>query len=152
MQGTLSEAARIPEIRFAQIRRRTLQLRPEIGNPNPEDAVDLAFDSSGLPVTDNGTCLERKWKRQGREYARLHVSSDPKSKRIASCKTTRGNGSDTKQPVPLLEDEEKRCTAIKSAHADRAYGDQNDFECREMFWQILMLKRLENAALGSSSN
>ncbi len=85
-----SDVVKIPEIHFTQARRRILRLRPEIGNPNLEDAVDLAFDSSGLSVTNNGTCLERKWKRQGREYVKLRVSSDLKSEKIVSYKIRTG--------------------------------------------------------------
>ncbi len=126
-----SEVVKIPEIRFTQTRRRILRLRPEISNLNLEDAVNVAFDSSGLSVTNNGTYLEHKWKRQGREYVKLHVSADLKSEKIVSYKTTYGNGSDTKQFVPLLEDAKRHCTVIKSAHAGKAYDDQNNFECCE---------------------
>ena len=86
----LSEVVRIPEIHFTQTRRGMLRLRPETGNPNPEDAVGLASGSSGPSVTNNGTCLEHKWKRQGREYARLRASSDLKSEKIVSYKIRTG--------------------------------------------------------------
>ncbi len=141
----LSEVVRIPEIHFTQIRRRILQLRPEISNPNLEDAVGLAFDSSGPSVTNNGTCLEHKWKRQGREYARLHVSSDLKSEKIASYRTTHGNGSDTKQSVPLLGDAKRHCTVIKSAHAGKAHDDQNNFECCETSKTVPAIRIRKNA-------
>ncbi len=90
MQGGPSDVVKIHEIRFTQTRRGMLRLRPEIGNPNPEDAVGLASGSSGLSVTNSGTCLERKWKRQGREYARLRVSSDLKSEKIVSYRIRTG--------------------------------------------------------------
>ena len=141
----LSEVVKIPEIHFTQIRRRMLQLRPEISNLNLEDAVGLAFDSSGLSVTNNGTCLEHKWKKQRREYARLRASVDLKSKKIVSYRTTHGNGSDTKQFVPLFEDAKKHCTVIKSAHAGKAHDDQNNFECCETSKAVLAIRIRKNA-------
>ena len=140
-----SEAVKIPEIHFTQTRRRMLQMRPEISNPNLADAVGLAFDSSGPSVTNNGTCLEHKWKRQGREYARLHVSVDLKSKKIVSYRITHGNGSDTKQSVPLLGDAKRHCTVIKSAHAGKAYDDQNNFECCETSKAVPAIRIRKNA-------
>ncbi len=140
----LSEVVRIPEIHFTQIRR-MLRLRPEISNPNPEDAVGLASGSSGLSVTNNGTCLEHKWKKQRREYARLRASVDLKSEKIASYRITHGNGSDTKRFVPLFEDAKRHCTVIKSAHADKAYDDQNNFECCETSKAVPAIRIRKNA-------
>ena len=127
----LSEVIAIPEIHFTQIRRRILKLQPEINNLNLDDTIDLVFDSSGLSTTNNGTYMEHKWKKQRREYVKLHVSVDVKSKKIVSYKVTHGNSPDTKQFVPLFEDAKKHCTKIRRSHADKAYDDQRNFDCCE---------------------
>lgn len=141
----LSEVVIIPEIHFTQIRRRILKLQPEISNLNLDDTVDLVFDSSGLSTTNNGTYLEHKWKKQRREYVKLHVSVDIKSKKIVSYIITPGNSSDTKQFVPLFESAKKQCIKIKSVHADKAYDDQRNFECCEKNKTISAIRIKNNA-------
>ena len=141
----LSKVVRIPEIHFTQIRRRILKLQPEIMNLNLDDTVDLVFDSSGLSTTNNGTYLEHKWKKQRREYVKIHVSVDIKSKKIVSYTITPGNSPDTKQFIPLFESAKKQCTKINSAHADKAYDDQNNFECCDKNGTISAIRIKNNA-------
>lgn len=141
----LSEFVMIPEIHFTQIRRRILKLQPEISNLNLDDAVDLVFDSSGLSTTNNGTYLEHKWKKQRREYVKLHVSVDIKSKKIVSYTVTPGNSSDTKQFVPLFESAKKHCIRIRKSHADKAYDDQNNFEIGDKNGTIPAIRIKNNA-------
>lgn len=141
----LSEIVKIPEIHFTQIRRRILKLQPEINNLNLDDTVDLVFDSSGLSTTNNGTYLEHKWKKQRREYVKLHVSVDVKSKKIVSYTVTHGNSSDTKQFVPLFEDAKKHCSKIRKSYADKAYDDQNNFEMCEGSKTISAIQIKNNA-------
>ena len=135
----------IPEIHFTQIRRRILKLKPKISNLNLDDTVDLVFDSSGLSTTNNGTYLEHKWKKQRREYVKLHVSVDIKSKKIVSYTITPGNSSDTKQFIPLFESAKKQCKNIHSVHADKAYDDQKNFECCEKNKTIPAIRIRSNA-------
>ena len=124
----LSEIVRIPELHFTQIRRRILKLETEINNLNLDDTVELVFDSSGLSTTNRGTYLEDKWKRQKREYVKLHVSVDVKTKKIVSYKITHGHSSDTKQFIPLFKEAKKHCKKIRKSYADKAYDDQNNFD------------------------
>jgi IS5 family transposase len=67
-------------------------------------------------------------KKQRREFIKLHVSVDTKSKKIVTFRITSGNASDTKQFIPLLKDAKKKCRKIVSAHADKGYDDKNNFD------------------------
>ena len=95
----LSEYVRIgKEIHFTHIRRRMIKIKPSIGNDNDnEEPITLVVDASGLTVSKKGDYIEEKWIRKKKEFIKLHIAADAKSKKVVSFRITRGNVHDAKK-------------------------------------------------------
>jgi hypothetical protein len=96
----LSDYIRIEEIHFTQIRRRILKVKPSIGDLNLDNDDDdgedkrpitLIVDASGLTITKKGDYIEQKWIRKKKEFIKLHIAVDAKSKKVVSFRVTKGN-------------------------------------------------------------
>jgi hypothetical protein len=95
----LSDYIRIKEIHFTQIRRRILKVKPSIGDLNLDNDDDnkdkkpitLIVDASGLTITKKGDYIEQKWIRKKKEFIKLHIAVDAKSKKVVSFRVTQGN-------------------------------------------------------------
>ena len=96
----LSDYIRIEEIHFTQIRRRILKAKPSIGDLNLDNDDDnkdkkpltLIVDASGLTITKKGDYyIEQKWIRKKKEFIKLHIAVDAKSKKVVSFRVTKGN-------------------------------------------------------------
>lgn len=77
---------RIEEIHFTHIRRRILKIKPSVGNLDfqDDDPITLIVDASGLTISKKGDYIEDKWKREKKEFVKLHISVDEKSKKVVS--------------------------------------------------------------------
>jgi hypothetical protein len=85
------------EIHFTHIRRRMIRIKPSIGNDNHnEEPITLVVDASGLTVSKKGDYIEEKWIRKKKEFIKLHITVDAKSKKVVSFRITRGNVHDAK--------------------------------------------------------
>jgi hypothetical protein len=70
----LSDYVRIEEIHFTHIRRRILKIKPSVGNLDfqDDDPITLIVDASGLTISKKGDYIEDKWKREKKEFVKLH--------------------------------------------------------------------------------
>ena len=82
----LSDYIRIEEeMHFTHIRRRILKIKPSVRNLCFEEEHDkpmtLIVDASGLTISKKGDYIEEKWIREKKEFVKLHIALDEKSKR-----------------------------------------------------------------------
>ena len=100
----LAEYVKIEEIHFTHIRRRMIRIKPSIGNDNhsTEEPITLVVDASGLTVSKKGDYIEEKWIRKKKEFIKLHIAIDAKSKKVVSFRVTRGNVHDAIYDFLLL--------------------------------------------------
>ena len=126
----LSEYVRIvEEIHFTHIRRRMIKIKPSIGNDNDndnEEPITLVVDASGLTVSKKGDYIEEKWIRKKKEFIKLHIAADAKSKKVVSFRITRGNVHDAKKFCPLVTESSKKCN-IDRVYADKAHDNRRNF-------------------------
>ncbi|MGH9974539.1 MAG: IS5 family transposase [Nitrososphaeraceae archaeon] len=118
----LSDYIRIKEIHFTHLRRRILKIKPSVTCVSIDDdddkPVTLVVDASGLTITKKGDYIEQKWIRKRKEFVKLHIAVDAKSKKIMSFRVTKGNLHDSKKLVPMIRE------VIKEYDIDKVYGDR----------------------------
>jgi Transposase DDE domain len=126
----LSDYIRIEEMHFTHIRRRMLKIGPSVGQLNFEEndkPITLIVDASGLTISKKGDYIEEKWVREKKEFIKLHIAVDEKSKKIVSFKITKGNVHDTKKFGPLIKEAAEKYD-IDKVHADKAYDNRKNFD------------------------
>jgi len=68
---------RIEEMHFTHIRRRILKIKPFVGDLDlQDDPITLIVDASGLTISKKCDYIEDKWKREKKEFVKLHISVD----------------------------------------------------------------------------
>ena len=124
----LSEYIRIEEMHFTHMRRRILKIEPTVGDLDFEDGepITLILDATGLTISKKGDYIEEKWIREKKEFVKLHIAVDEKSKKVISFRITKGNVHDTKKFGPLVKEAAKICE-IDKVHGDKAYDDRKNF-------------------------
>ena len=124
----LSEYIRIEEMHFTHMRRRILKIEPTVGDLDFEDGepITLILDATGLTISKKGDYIEEKWIREKKEFVKLHIAVDEKSKKVISFRITKGNVHDTKKFGPLVKEAAKICE-IDKVHCDKAYDDRKNF-------------------------
>jgi len=127
----LSEYLRIEEMHFTHIRRRILKIKPSVRNLGFEGEEDdkpitLIVDASGLTISKKGDYIEEKWIREKKEFVKLHIAVDEKSKKVVSFRITKGNVHDTKKFGPLVKESAKRHDVDK-VYGDKAYDNRKNF-------------------------
>lgn len=50
-----------------------------------------------MTISKKGDYIEDKWKREKKEFVKLHISVDEKSKKVVSFRITKGDVHDTKK-------------------------------------------------------
>ena len=81
VRGLSEYVRRNEEIHFTHIRRRILKLKPPIGNIDfDDDPITFIIDASGLTVSKKDDYIEDKWKREKKEFVKLQICVDEKSK------------------------------------------------------------------------
>jgi len=83
-------------------------------------------DASGLVISKRGHYIEDKWKKERREYLKLHIAVDAKSKQIVSFRITKGTVHDNKKFIPMIKEISKTNNIIK-VYADKAYASKTNF-------------------------
>ena len=126
----LSDYVRIEEIHFTHIRRRMIRLKPSIlemdFGDGKEEPITLIVDASGLTVSRKGHYIEQKWIRKKKEFVKLHIAVDAKSKKVVSFRITKGTVHDTKKFCPLVREAAKKYD-IEKLHADKAHDNRRNF-------------------------
>jgi len=128
----LSEYLRIEEMHFTHIRRRILKIKPSVrnlgfeGEEDDDKPITLIVDASGLTISKKGDYIEEKWIREKKEFVKLHIAVDEKSKKVISFRITKGNVHDTKKFGPLVKESAKRHDVDK-VYGDKAYDNRKNF-------------------------
>jgi len=126
----LAEYIRIEEIHFTQLRRRIKRMctnfRDNYKNEKIDESITLVIDASGLTISKKGTYIEDKWRKERREYLKLHIAVDVKSRRIISFRVTKGTVHDSKKFVPMIKEISKN-HRIAKIYADKAYDSKTNF-------------------------
>jgi len=129
----LSEYVRfVEEMHYTHMRRRMLALmkgkKPSdvIGPTDGEEPLTVIADSSGLSVSNKGSYIEDRWKKEKRKYVKLHVMADRKTGKIVGFRVTSEKTGDTKKFVPLVKEVAKKRKVAK-AYADTAYDARKNF-------------------------
>src|SRR5215475_8847888 len=128
----LSDYIRIKEMHFTHIRRRILKIKPSVGNVNLDNDDDckpitLIVDASGLTITKKGDYIEQKWIRKKKEFVKLHIAVDAKSKKIISFRVTKGNVHDSKKLGPMIREIDKENYTIDKVYGDKAHDNRQSF-------------------------
>jgi hypothetical protein len=128
----LSDYVRIlEETHFTHMRRRILKIKPfieEMGFEKDDDCepITMIVDASGLTVSKKGDYIEEKWIRRKKEFVKLHIAVDAKSKKVVSFRITKGNVHDTRKFGPLVREAAEKCD-IDKVHADKAHDNRKNF-------------------------
>ena len=146
----LSEYVRIEELHFTHIRRRILKIKPSVGSLNfqDDDPITLIVDASGLTISKKGDYIEDKWKREKKEFVKLHISIDEKSKKVVSFRITKGNVHDTKKFGPLVKEAASKYD-IDKVYGDKAYDNRNNFNILDKINAEPAIKIRKNASTRS---
>lgn len=84
------------------------------------------MDASGLTVSRKGHHMEQKWIRRKKEFIKLHIAVDAKSRKAVSFRITRGNVHDAKGFHPLVREAAEKYD-IEKLYADKAYDNRRNF-------------------------
>jgi len=132
----LAEYIRIEEIHFTQLRRRIKKMCTNVrdiynnhhnNNINSKgESITLVIDASGLTTSKKGHYIEDKWKKERREYLKLHIAVNTESKQIISFRVTKGTVHDSKKFVPMIKEISKHHKIAKT-YADKAYDSTTNF-------------------------
>ncbi len=156
----LSEYVRfVEEMHYTHMRRRILasmkgKKPSEIVGADVADGdepMTVIADSSGLSVSNKGSYIEDRWKKEKRKYVKLHILADKKTGKIKGFRVTSEKTGDTKKFVPLVREVSKK-GKIKKAYADTAYDARKNFNLLQELGAEPAIKLRKNAstmALGS---
>jgi len=127
----LSEYLRIEEMHFTHIRRSILKIKPSVRNlgyegEDDDKPIKLIVTASGLTISKKRDYIEEKWIREKKEFVKLHIAVDEKSKKVVSFRITKGNVHDTKKFGPLVKESAKRHDVDK-VYGDKAYDNRKNF-------------------------
>jgi hypothetical protein len=132
----LSEYIKIEEMHFTHIRRRIQNVRPSVENlgfeeehnddDNSDKLMTLIVDASGLTISKKGDYIEEKWILEKKEFVKLHIAVDEKSKKIVSFRITKGDVHDSKKFCPLVKEAAQNYN-IDRVYADKAHDNRRSF-------------------------
>ncbi len=110
-----------------------IEIKPSIENDNDyynKEPITLVVDASGLTVSKKGDYIEEKWIRKKKEFIKLHIAADAKSKKVVSFRITRGNVHDAKTFCPLVRESFKK-NNIDKVCVDKAQDNRRNFNLLE---------------------
>jgi hypothetical protein len=133
----LSDYIRIEEMHFTHIRRRIQNIKPSVENlgfeeehndddNNSDKPMTLIVDASGLTISKKGDYIEEKWILEKKEFVKLHIAVDEKSKKVVSFRITKGDVHDSKKFCPLVK-EAAQSYNIDMVYADKAHDNRRSF-------------------------
>lgn len=156
----LSEYVRfVEEMHYTHMRRRILASmkgrKPSeiigVTDADGDEPMTVIADSSGLSVSNKGSYIEDKWKKEKRKYVKLHILADKKTGKIKGFRVTSEKTGDTKKFIPLVKEVSKKRKVAK-AYADAAYDARKNFNLLKEIGAEPAIKLKKNAstkALGS---
>jgi hypothetical protein len=120
---------------FTTINRRINRLEIKIkedNNKNKEfedEYIVIAIDSTGIKVTNRGQWMQDKWKIRKKEYLKIHIAVNVKTKKILAMKVTDEHVHDSKVLPELIEDiiKSDNMISIGKLFGDGAYEGNNIF-------------------------
>jgi Transposase DDE domain len=90
-------------------------------------SITIVVDASSLTTSSKkGKYIEDRWKKERREYLKLHITVDVKSKQIVSFRVTKGTVHDSKKFIPMIKEISKHHN-IRKTYADKAYDSKTNF-------------------------
>jgi hypothetical protein len=134
----LSDYIRIEEeMHFTHIRRRIQNIKPSVENlgfeeehndddDNSDKPLTLIVDASGLTISKKGDYIEEKWILEKKEFVKLHIAVDEKSKKVVSFRITKGDVHDSKKFCPLVKEAAQNYN-IDMVYADKAHDNRRSF-------------------------
>ena len=100
-----------------------------------------------MTISKKGDYIEDKWKREKKEFVKLHISVDEKSKKVVSFRITKeGNVHDTKKFLALLVKEAASKYDIDKLYGDKAYDNRNNFNILDKINAEPAIKIRKNAS------
>ena len=94
-----------------------------------DEYIIIAIDSTGIKITNRGQWMQDKWKIKKKEYLKIHVAVNVKTKKILSMQVTDEHVHDSKA-LPRLVDEaikSDNMISIGKLFADGAYEGNDIF-------------------------
>ena len=88
--------------------------------------LPLAAMFGFVPGLMMGLYIEEKWIRKKKEFIKLHMAADAKSKKVVSFRITRGNVHDAKKFCPLVRESFRKYN-IDKVYADKAHDNRRNF-------------------------
>jgi hypothetical protein len=75
------------------MRRRMLKIKPSIEEMDfeNEEPITLIVDALGLTISKKGDYIEKKWICEKKEFIKLHIAVEEKSKKVVSFRITKSN-------------------------------------------------------------
>jgi hypothetical protein len=128
---------------------------PDSKNKEFEDEyIVIAIDSTGIKVTNRGQWMQDKWKIRKKEYLKLHIAVNVKSKKILSMKVTDEHVHDSKALPELIEENIIKSDSMTTAaatigklFADGAYDNNEIFRHLGNNGILPCIKVIENARI-----
>jgi hypothetical protein len=147
----------VEEMHYTHMRRRILgsmkgKKPSEIIDADAADAADgtepmtVIADSTGLSVSNKGSYIEDKWKKDKRKYVKLHILADKKTGKIKGFRVTSEKTADTKKFVPMVKEVAKKKRVAK-VYADAAYDARKNFNLLKKIGAEPAIKLRKNASL-----
>lgn len=152
----LSEYVRfVEEMHYTHMRRRILasmkgkkpsEIIGTDADGEEEEPMTIIADSSGLSVSNKGSYIEDKWKKEKRKYVKLHILADKKTGKIRGFRITSEKTGDVKKFVPMVKEVAKKRKVAK-VYADAAYDARKNFNLLHEMGAEPAIKLKEGASL-----
>ncbi len=145
----------VEEMHYTHMRRRILDSmkgkKPSeiIGAEDVADGdepMTIIADSSGLSVSNKGSYIEDKWKKEKRKYVKLHILADKKTGKIKGFRVTSEKTGDNAKFVPMVKEVAKKKRVAK-VYADAAYDARKNFNLLREIGAEPAIKLRKNASL-----
>jgi hypothetical protein len=147
---------------YSQICRRVNKLdistkRSGDDDDDDDDDIIIALDSTGIKVTNRGQWMQEKWNiRKKKEYLKIHIAVNIKTKEILALEVTDEKAHDGKIMPRLIEHVLKRNDnkdiKIKSALGDGSYDSNENFKYLQKKRIMPCIKVRQNSIISSKNN
>jgi len=118
------KSQRAPDYSTLQFRFSNMEYKLEVYQEHGEQVV--AGDSTGLKTSNRGEYRMNKYRGKRKEFVKLHIIVNIKTRQIISWSVTKEEVRDGKE-MPKLISGAKKYGKIKEALFDRAYDDKNNY-------------------------
>lgn len=110
-----------------------------------DEPMTIIADSSGLSVSNKGSFIEDKWKKEKRKYVKLHILADKKTGKIKGFRVTSEKTGDNAKFVPMVKEVAKKKRVAK-VYADAAYDARKNFNLLDEYGIEPAIKLRKNAS------